>query len=337
MKIDELVLVADRTYQTYESIDINSTTLEMIGDEYYFEIKKGLKLITDRFTHYNTPKELIENISKHKNAIVFTVYGGKESRNRMALIPAICESYSVKYVGADVYARILCQDKYISKVFAKRYGLKTPKSILIDKMSRLKLINDLKLPLIIKPNFEGSSIGITNSRPYDNYTDASSFAKKMFYEFKQPVLVEEFIFGKEVSISIVGTTKELTLFEAMEIQYVNTPDFFIDKIYTAYDKHKANEPIIHKKCTEFLLQNETKAIKELFFSLGKMDFMRIDGRLSQDGFYLIELTPDAYIGEKSAIADAGKANGMDYSEVLYKIINSALENYRIPYSNYIKN
>ena len=52
-------------------------------------------------THYNTLKEFIDNVRQHKHDLVFTIYGGRRSGKRMALVPAICESYGIKFVGAD--------------------------------------------------------------------------------------------------------------------------------------------------------------------------------------------------------------------------------------------
>jgi D-alanine-D-alanine ligase len=335
-KKNEIVLIADRLYQSCEEIDINSSCLEMISDEYFTEIEAGLKSISCNLVHYNTPKELIDNISKHTNSIVFTIYGGKDSRNRMALIPAICESYGVKFVGADTYARVVCQDKYLSKVLAKKNNIKTPRGVLIDKISRLSVIEELEVPVVVKPNLEGSSIGVVDSSLIYNHKDAIKYAEKMFIDYKQPILVEEFINGREICICILGTTKQIGLLEAMEVQYVSNKEFFYNKLYTAFDKHKSDEPIVHTSCTDLLTDKEINAIKDLYFSLGKMDFMRIDGRLNDNGFCLIELTPDAYIGEHSSIADAGKLHGMSYSEVLTIIINNALEYYHIPYSSYIK-
>jgi D-alanine-D-alanine ligase len=308
----------------------------MIPNEYFSDIKYGLKSICNNFTHYNSPKQLIDNIQKHKSSIVFTIYGGSESRNRMALVPAICESYGIKYVGADTYARIVCQDKYLSKIIANRHKIKTAKSVLIDKISRLPLVKELELPIVVKPNLEGSSIGISDASLIKTHADAIIYARELLIKFKQPILIEEFITGREICICIIGSTNSIDLFEAMEVHYESNISHFYNKLYTAHDKHISEDNIVHSQCTELLSAQEIIAIKELYFSLGKMDFMRIDGRINIDGFTLIELTPDAFIGKKSSIADAGKINGISYSKILEKIINNALEYYHTPYSSYLK-
>ena len=329
--------MADRIYKNFQLTNLHDNTLEMISNGYFEDISEGLKSICKKFTHYDTPQQLIDNIKKHKDSIVFTVYGGHGSRNRMALVPAICESYGIKFAGADAYARIVCQDKYLSKLLAKRFKLNTAKGLLIDKLSRLEFLNELALPIVIKPNLEGSSIGISDSSLANTYEDASKVIENLYSEFKQPILVEEFIPGKEICVCILGTSSHIDFIEAMEVQYQENVSYFYNRLYTAYDKHVSGQTIIHTKCTEFLSVQELVHIKELYFSLGKMDFMRIDGRLTENGFTLIELTPDAYIGSDSSFADAGVINGFSYESILSKIIHNALTYYHIPCSNYIKN
>lgn len=131
-----LVLIADRVGNK-STLDMSSNLLEQIGDDYFFQIYNSLQRISPKVTHYNDLPTFIDNIYKHKQDIVFTIYGGNASRNRMALVPGICESYNIKYVGADVYNRIICQDKNISKEIAKKAGLLVPDSITINSLEDL--------------------------------------------------------------------------------------------------------------------------------------------------------------------------------------------------------
>ena len=157
---ENVVLIADRIFLSYDNVEAEADTLEMIPDEYFFQIFEGLSAISKSVTHYNTLEEFIDNIQQHKDDLVFTIYGGRRSRNRMALVPAICESYGIKFVGADTYARIVCQDKQISKEVIRRFELKTADYLLIDHFTDMALLQTLNYPLVIKPNLEGSSIGI---------------------------------------------------------------------------------------------------------------------------------------------------------------------------------
>lgn len=109
-----VVLVADRLYTDDINTEFDASDLEKISDEYYYGLYEELKKVCGGTVfHYQSPKDLADNAYKHKDDIVFTIYGGEKSRNRMALVPAVCESYGLKYVGADAYARIICLKKLV--------------------------------------------------------------------------------------------------------------------------------------------------------------------------------------------------------------------------------
>jgi D-alanine-D-alanine ligase len=91
---------------------------------------------------------------------------------------------------------------------------------------------------------------------------------------------------------------------------------------------------MHRCITEELSESQKNDIMRLYYALGKIDYMRIDGRINSDGFTLIELTPDAYLGSDSSFALAGKKINKTYEELLEMLINTSLESYHIPYSNY---
>ncbi|MFY4759775.1 hypothetical protein ACOTV0_05985 [Aliarcobacter butzleri] len=159
---NNIILVADIFEHTEENINFNSTTLEKPSQKYIDDVVNALKKYSKQVFVCNSPKELNIHLLKNSVDFVMTIYGGEISRNRLALVPAICESMNVKFLGADVYNRIICQDKNLCKMFAKKFNILSPNSILVDSEDDLYLIKSLKFPLVIKPNYEGSSIGISN-------------------------------------------------------------------------------------------------------------------------------------------------------------------------------
>jgi len=331
-KIKSIVLLADRTYKKSEESDINSNRLEMVCDEYFEDIFNGLSKIAVEVIHYNTPQNFIDNIKKHTDAVVFSIYGGFGSRNRMALVPAICEAYNIKYVGGDTYARIICQDKQLTKEFVKKLGLSTPGYILIEEATQLDLATSLKLPLIIKPNMEGSSIGIDRDSIAHDYPTAIRLAEKGLTKYAQPILVEEFVGGREINICIIGDTKNIQLFEAIENYNVGSPTYFDSNVFSAYDKHVSDDFRL-KTITSELKSDTIHLLKKLFLSLGKMDYLRIDGKLSGPELQIIELTPDGYIGKDSAFTVASSYNNLDYHKMLLAIIDNSLAYYQTQYSS----
>jgi D-alanine-D-alanine ligase len=327
------VLIADKTYDNISNMNTISNKLEMIDDEYFNDVFIGLSNIFKSVKHYNTPKEFINNIKQHKNDFVFTVYGGYGSRNRMALIPSICESYGIRYAGADTYARILCQDKHLSKEFCKRFDILTPSSILIHNKCDLKYAKKLKFPVVTKPNFEGSSIGVTRESLNYDYSSMVDTVTDMLDKYKQPILIEEFVPGKEVCICMLGTTNEVSNIEAVEVYFDDDEKYFDTNLFTAEEKcvkrNNRKLRLITNEINPEVLENT----KRLFKALGKIDLLRIDGKLYNDKFSLLELTPDAHLGKGTQFASAFRYIGIEYCELLAKIINNSLSYYQNQYAN----
>lgn len=263
---------------------------------------------------------------------MFTIYGGERSRNRMALVPAICESYGLKYVGADTYARIICQDKYLSKIYCERFGLRTAPSFLLENEMDIQLMKDLSFPLVLKPNMEGSSIGITEDSIVYNMGQASTLANRLFSIHNQPILAEEFIAGKEVSFYIVGKGGQFSLLSALEIYMEGNEEYLCKHLYSAEVKHHSDS-IVHRDIKYMIGLYSIEIIKKIFTSLGKMDFMRVDCRLKDGVLYLIELTPDAYIGPYSGFIDAAHTIGKNYTDLIELIIRTAYSSNQNQYAN----
>lgn len=325
-----IVLIADRI-SNKSNLNMNSDMLEQIGDDYFFQIYNGLQRISKKVTHYNDLPTFIDNIHKHKNDIVFTIYGGKASRNRMALVPGICESYSIKYVGADVYNRIICQDKHISKELAKKLGFSVPQSITLNSIEEIQSvdISSINYPVVIKPLMEGSSIGITSNSLCTDSFNILGRLEKLYQLYKQPIMIEQFIPGKEIVTCLVGNTKKVRLAEMVEVCVEGEDTYFDSNLYTGELKHQNKVNTFHRIITSQVDPKIMDTIKKAFTSFGKMDYMRIDGKLYQGRFYLIEFTPDASLGAHCSFKDVYLQQNKSYDLLLEDIIKSALENYQI--------
>ncbi len=325
-----IVLIADRI-QNKAALDMQSDKLEQIGDDYFFQIYNSLQRISPKVTHYNDLPTFIDNIYKHRNDIVFTMYGGNSSRNRMALVPGICESYNIKYVGADVYNRIICQDKNISKELAKKAGILVPDSVTINSLDNLNTFNLhlLKYPVVIKPLMEGSSIGITKNSLCQNANNIKEKIEKLYKTYNQPIMVEQFIPGKEIVTCLVGSSKNIRLAEMVEVCVEQDNTYFNDKLYTGEIKHQNKVNTYHRIITSEIDGSIMNTIKQVFTSFGKMDYMRIDGKLYNNKFYMIEFTPDASLSAHCSFKDIYEYQNKTYDNLMEDIINSSLENYRI--------
>ncbi len=322
--MDGIVLICDQV-ENRNNVDITSTNLEFTSPRYLSAFSDAATQITPRFYIYNSPEEFINNINKHKNDIVFTsIWSGELSRNRKSLLPAVCEAYNIKYVGADAYVQILSQDKALSKIHAKQYNIHSAKGILINNSKQLSLLEEFNYPAVIKPNFEGSSIGISDSNLVYNPSDALklvTFLLPLYHD----ILVEEFIQGIEVAICCAGTHDSIELCEVVALEIDGSLELN-DRIWGYESKKCSKAQVSRKIITNEVSEEIISSVKKAFLGLGKVDYMRIDGKIYNNTFYLIEYTPDCSLHPDCFMVKAFEYNNYSYSEMLKKFIQIAYIN-----------
>lgn len=295
-----LVILADLLQDSLDSYNISSHNLELIDPDYFNQLHQRLNNIFLNVFHYESLDEFIDNIQKHKDDLIFSIWHGKDSKNRLSLVSSICEAYNLSYVGADAYAKYLCQDKTLSKEYAKEFGFKTPNYISLSDFKNIELIKNLTFPFVIKPNMEGSSVGISSKSLVYNYEDAKNQIDFLLKEYKQPVLVEEFIGGKEIFLCVVGNKNKIELIGAAEATVEKELDFFNSNLNSLEIKNKKDKRLIYKPFSDSLREEIYSMAKNAFQSFDKMEALRIDGKYYNNEFWFIEFSPTPYFAIPSA-------------------------------------
>lgn len=313
-----IVLICDRVISR-ESVDIYTDDLEFTSNVYFNAIFNALKNSGKHYTVYDSPKDFIDNIASHKNDVVLSaIWSGTKSRNRKSLLPAICESYEIDYVGADAYVQTICQDKNLSKIFCSKYDIEIPKGYTFTNCKNIQKINNLNFPVIVKPNCEGSSIGISDQNIADNYEQAVKLVKTLLEKYS-PILVEEYIDGKEISICCVGKNQTI-LCEAISL-VIDNNEYFNHQIWGYETKKCGKSQVKRRNVTSEVSDTILKEASHIFHDLGKVDYMRIDGRIYDDKFYLIELTPDCSLHPECFMAESFYTNGYSYDQMIWKLLS----------------
>lgn len=270
--------------------------------------------------------ELLKNDSLNCD-IVYNTVEGISSRNREGIIPALLEAHNVPYIGTDSFGLSLTLNKYLMKVVAQHYGIQTPKSILIGYPNVYDNIDvkldDLNFPIILKPNFEGNSSGISVCHNKEN---ALEQINNLLTSYCTDILCEEFIFGKEITVPYIDTTPN-AIWDVTTVDVQKSDDFWLDTNWKLYgDYHN----IIMK------LDNKTKAafessVKTLFKAIGCRDFCRFDFRLtSNNSIYFIEANPLPALFKGGAFDIVGERNGYTYAETVQLIVETACKRLSIP-------
>ena len=243
-------------------------------------------------------------------------------------VAGIFELLSYQFTGNTPMTLGNCLNKERAKNILRSFGINTPQSQIIkpvDKVSRKSF--NLKFPVILKLLTEDASIGISEFSVVSNFTELTKQLKFLFGTYKQDVIAEEYIDGRELNIAVLGN-KTLPV---SEILFNGLPDT-LPKIIT-YDSKWIEESIYYKhtqpSCPAELDRKTQKNVEavamDAFSAMNCRDYARVDLRLSNDGVpYVIEVNPNPDISTDSGFARAAAAVGISYGELLHTIANFAL-------------
>lgn len=271
-------------------------------------------------------KELIASDSLNVDYIYNTAEG-VSSRNREAIVPALLETYGIPYIGSDAYALSVALNKYHTKLLAKQIGIPTPKFEIIylydSKIEILNKLNNLHFPIIVKPNYEGSSMGLFL---INSVEEAVCKIEQDQIDYRQEVLCEEYIDGMEITVPIIGSAEKASALGIVEFYRSNEQPIGIfrseDKHYTDVQCREANIPIE-------TAQQIKEYSEKMHRFLGCKDINRIDYRVTNDNkMFLLEVNPLPALDPNGSFVCAAKLHGMEFPELLNKIVKEAIDRQR---------
>jgi D-alanine-D-alanine ligase len=149
--------------------------------------------------------------------LVFNIAEGQGSRSREAHVPAVCEMLGVPYTHSDPLTLALTLDKELTKRVVASHGIATAPSCLIERTSDVEAVPMPPFPVIAKPNGEGSSMGIRRNAVCRDRDALACRIAELLANYRQPVLVESFLPGAEVTVAVIGNGDGAHALGAMEI------------------------------------------------------------------------------------------------------------------------
>jgi D-alanine-D-alanine ligase len=264
--------------------------------------------------------------------MVFNISEGRGTyRSREVQVPAVLEMLHIPYIGSDPACLAVCLDKPLAKHLAASAGIATPRWRLItDRKSLNRGWSDFAFPAFVKPAWEGSSKGIGTTSRANSVPEMEREAIRLLALYRQPVLVEEFIPGRELTVGIVGTPPRVMGIMEVIPRRGNDPDFFY-----SIDIKRDWQRQVRYECPAALPGGQEERIAAdsltLFTTLGCRDMARIDFRLDVQGQpYFIEANP--LPGLKPGHGDypmIAQHRGIDYRTLIGSILDSALSRQHI--------
>lgn len=303
---------------------------------------RGIKKSLIKLGHKVYPIEADENCYlklknlKKKIDLVFNIAEGFRGEAREAHIPSMLEMLAIPFTGSGPLGLALTLDKTKTKEILIANKIPTPKFQLL-KTGKEKLNLNLKFPLIIKPNSEGSSKGITNDSVVYGEKEFNERAVKMIGKYHQPVLVEEFLEGEEYSVGLLGDGEAVEVLPIMRMNFSALPKEINKYNIDSYEAKQILLPAEFIQCPAKIssaLESKLKNIAIITFRvLNCHDLARIDMRCDKKGNpYVLEVNAlpaiDPDLKVLSGYPLAAKAAGMSYEEMLERIIKSTLDRFR---------
>ncbi len=270
----------------------------------------------------------LNRVLNTKVDFVFNISEGLGSyRSREAQVPSVLEMLGIPYSGADPQCLAVCLDKHLTKKIVSWEGIPTPKWQVVDG-GKLKSTDwkDCPYPAFIKPVWEGSSKGIRLKSLVRDAGEMESMVSNLWRQYRQPVLIEEFVSGEEVTVGLVGNSPP----EVMGIMRVIPRQKTSEFVYSLEVK-RDYENLVDYECPAKLEKDTLQRIREYslkaFEVLECRDFARVDFRISRSGTpYFLEINPLAGLNPRSSdIVIMARLCGIGYNELIGSILKAALE------------
>lgn len=279
--------------------------------------------------------DAFERLRTMKPTFVFNIAEGLYGVSREAQLPAMLELLQIPYLGSDPLTLALCLDKGRTKEILAYHGVRTAPFVIVSTMDELEDAR-VRFPQIVKPLHEGSSKGIYNSCVVRNSEELEREVQTIIEHYHEPVLVEEFLAGREFTVAIMGNGSALTVLPIVEISFAALPPG-MNPIYSYEAKwiwDRADNPLEIFSCPAHIPDALAAGIgalcKRTYQVLRCRDWSRIDVRLDGQGHpHILEVNPLPGIlprpEDNSCFPKAARAAGMSYAQLINSVLDCAMD------------
>jgi D-alanine-D-alanine ligase len=274
-------------------------------------------------------RELLKRLLDQPPDFVFNFAEGQGiSRSREARVPAVLDMLGIPYTGSDPLTMAVTLDKDCAKRLAASARIAVPQALVVHPDDRHWKINlplgRLTFPVIVKPAWEGSSKGVRGKCFVSTLDDLAEVVETLFSDYRQPVLVEEYIEGDELTVGVLGNDQPEILGVMRVVPIENTAPF----IYNLEMKRDFRRRVRYE-CPAPLAAGDTAAVRDaalaVFRTLGCRDVARIDFRLRNGIPYFLEVNPLPGLNpHDSDLVIMANLAGWSYTRLIQTILNKSL-------------
>jgi len=291
-------------------------TIEAIDDTL-----RGLGFMTDRIGNIKALAKRL--VAGERWDLVFNIAEGVRGFGREAQVPALLDAYDIPYVFSDALVLSLTLHKGMTKRVIRDLGIPTPDFAIVETAQDVDSV-DLPYPLFAKPVAEGTGKGIGASSRIESKSRLSSVCRSLLERYRQPVLLEVFMPGREFTVGITGTGARSSAVGAIEVILKQGAE---PAAYSYHNKKDFEEVVQYRAAKDEAAQKAMEVALAAWRGLGCRDGGRVDLRADREGVpNFLEVNPLAGIHpEISDLPILCRLNGISYRELISRIMDSALK------------
>ncbi len=289
----------------------------------------------ERFEVSGPASRTVSRLEAYNPDLIFNTAEGRRGRFREAFYPALFDELGFPYTGSDAYALAVTLDKQLTKMILKEHGIRTPGWQFVEQLKDLKPEN-LHFPVIVKPNFEGSSKGITQDSIAETVEELQAKVASALERYPSGVLVEEYITGRDLAVPFLASVHNDFGGVLAPVEYVVDPLVTGTRRYQIYDyalktrQDKAVSVQAPARIPTEMASRLRHTAEKIFSVLDCRDLGRIDFRLSNAGVpYFLEINALPSLEQGAGIYAAAELEGLHFDGVISSVINSAARRHKI--------
>ncbi|MFN3534770.1 MAG: D-alanine--D-alanine ligase [Desulfatiglandales bacterium] len=301
-------------------------TAEFDSQETVLAIEESLISLGHRVERIGGAKELLSLLAYGRRwDLVFNIAEGIRGKFRESIVPAMLELYGIPYTFSDPLSTAITLDKGTAKKLILYHGIRTPEFCLVSSPHEIDRIG-LDFPLFVKPNQEGTGKGIDEKSIVRDSSSLRERIEALLFRFGQPVLVEEYLPGREFTVGVVGEGESAWALGTMEIRVKGGYG-----VYSFRAKEECESLVEYLDLREDGLRSQVEEVAiGAYRALGLRDLARIDIKLSQEGVPMfLEANPlPGLHPTHSDLPMIAKMQGWSFRDLIAYIITSASKRLR---------
>jgi len=284
--------------------------IRMKGAEWYFEEKNGNKVFIDK----NDFSLFLAGNTIQFDAVFIAIHGtpGEDGK-----LQGYFDILNIPYTSCDHATSALTFNKYFCKNFVAQLDVLTAKAVHLrknEKRDTVSILDELALPVFVKPNNGGSSVGMSK---VNNANELAGAIEKAFREDNE-ILIEEFIEGREITCGILKHENEIIIFPLAEV--ISKNEFF--DYEAKYNPALADE-IIPAQIPDKITEHCKLTSSFLYEKLKCKGVVRFDYIFNDKGMYFLEVNTVPGLTEESFIPQMAKSYGMPLSDLFGLLVEGA--------------